>query len=51
MFKLLENIGLGLFVNGSYALLNGDFSVNAIVVTIGASCIMVIALYYQRRQQ
>ncbi|MDE7216540.1 MAG: hypothetical protein K2N20_00405 [Helicobacter sp.] len=51
MFKLLENIGLGLFVNGSYALLNGNFSTSAFVVTTTAFCIMLIAIYYQRRPQ
>lgn len=51
MFKLLENIGLGLFMNGSYAMLNGDFSANATIVTIGAFCIMAFAVYCQRRLQ
>ena len=46
-----KTFGLGLFVNGSYALLNGNFSTSAFVVTAGAFCIMLIALYYQRRQQ
>lgn len=51
MFKLLENIGLGLFVNGSFAMLNGDFSANVLVVTTTAFCIMAFAAYCQRRLQ
>lgn len=40
MFELLKNIGLGLFVNGSYAVMNGDISLNSITITFVSAFIM-----------
>jgi hypothetical protein len=40
MYELLKNIGLGLFVNGSYAIMNGDISPNSVLITLLSAFIM-----------
>lgn len=34
MYDLIKNIGLGLFVNGTFALLNGDFGIMPIIIIL-----------------
>lgn len=44
MNELIKNIGLGLFVNGSFALLNGDFRVQSFLITLFSVGIMAICI-------
>ncbi|MGP1581047.1 MAG: hypothetical protein ACTTH5_08550 [Wolinella sp.] len=44
MNELIKNIGLGLFVNGTYALLNGDFTLMPMIITAGSTFIMYSAI-------
>ncbi|WP_193554421.1 hypothetical protein [Helicobacter saguini] len=50
MWKLLENIGLGLFVNATYSLLM-NFEINkSVIATLLLSIgIMSIAIFFERR--
>ncbi|WP_181882375.1 hypothetical protein [Helicobacter didelphidarum] len=50
MWKLLENIGLGLFVNATYFLLNLNFETPVFVVLGFSVIVMGIAIFYQRRK-
>ncbi|ECC0590702.1 hypothetical protein [Campylobacter coli] len=51
MLELLKNIGLGLFVNGSFALMNFDFKPQSFVITAFSVGIMAICIFMQRRQK
>jgi hypothetical protein len=44
MYELLKNLGLGLFVNGSYAIMNLEININTISITIGAVFIMWLSI-------
>lgn len=44
MNELIKNIGLGLFVNGSFALLNGIFTIQSFLITILSVGIMAICI-------
>ncbi|WP_181882394.1 hypothetical protein [Helicobacter didelphidarum] len=50
MWKLLENIGLGLFVNATYSLLNLNFEIPVFVVLGFSVVLMSISIYGQRRK-
>lgn len=49
MNELFKNIGLGLFVNGSYALLNGDLGIMPFTITIGSVFIMYVFIKLEQR--
>ncbi|BCX79959.1 hypothetical protein [Campylobacter sp. 19-13652] len=49
LLELVKNIGLGLFVNGSYGLLNGELSLANAYITISSVAIMAGAFHLQRR--
>lgn len=51
MNELIKNIGLGLFVNGSFALLNGDIGIMPILITIGSVFIMYGAIKLEKRSE
>jgi hypothetical protein len=44
MYELLKNLGLGLFVNGSYAIMNLEITIHTISITIGAIFIMWLSI-------
>ena len=48
MNELIKNIGLGLFVNGSFALLNGIFTIQTFLITILSIAIMAISIYMKK---
>ncbi|WP_181000968.1 hypothetical protein [Campylobacter concisus] len=48
MNELIKNIGLGLFVNGSFALLNGIFTIQTFLITILSVAIMAISIYTKK---
>jgi len=47
ILKLLENISLGIFINGSYGYLHGDASSLNIYIIIGSIYLMYITILYQ----
>ena len=51
MNELIKNIGLGLFVNGSFALLNDDIGIMPILITIGSVFIMYGAIKLEKRSE
>ncbi|GAB0173749.1 hypothetical protein NHP164001_17700 [Helicobacter trogontum] len=51
MYDLTKNIGLGLFVNGTFALLNGDFGIMPIVISLGSICIMYMSIKLDERSK
>lgn len=51
MNELIKNIGLGLFVNGSFALMNGNIAIQPIIITIGAIFIMAFSIYIDKRSK
>ena len=51
MVELLKNIGLGLFVNGSFALMNFDFRIQSFTITAFSVTLMTICIIIQRRQK
>lgn len=51
MWKLLENIGLGLFVNATYSTMNLQFQPAPFVVVGLSIILMAISIYYQRRKK
>lgn len=53
MLELIKNIGLGLFVNGSFALMNFDFKPQSFIITAFSVGIMAMAIciLMQRRQK
>jgi uncharacterized membrane protein len=50
MKELIKNIGLGLFVNGSFSIMNNDVNINTISVTIGSIFIMWTMIHYQKKE-
>ncbi len=51
MYELIKNIGLGLFVNGSYAIMNNDINLNTITITIGSMFIMATMIHFEKRNK
>lgn len=51
MNELIKNIGLGLFVNGSFALLNGVFTIQSFLITGLSVGIMAICIYLEKRSK
>lgn len=51
MLELIKNIGFGLFVNGSFALMNFDFKPQSFIITAFSVGIMAICILMQRRQK
>lgn len=51
MNELIKNIGLGLFVNGSFALLNGVFTIQSFTITAFSVGIMAICIYTDKRSK
>ncbi|WP_181882812.1 hypothetical protein [Helicobacter sp. MIT 01-3238] len=51
MLELVKNIGLGLFVNGSYAMMNGLFSIQNIIIAIGSVLLMAGCILYAKRNE
>lgn len=47
LYKLLENVGLGIFVNGSYGLLQGEALSANIYIVVGSIYLMYISILYQ----
>jgi hypothetical protein len=50
MKELLKNIGLGLFVNGSYAIMNDNITINTITITVGSIFIMWTMIHFQKKE-
>lgn len=44
MFELIKNIALGLFVNGIFTILNGDFKTMSIIITLGSIYVMYLSI-------
>ncbi|MCR8701873.1 hypothetical protein [Campylobacter sp. RM12176] len=51
MYELVKNIGLGLFVNGTFALLNGDINIKPILITLVSVFIMYGAIQLSKRNK
>ncbi|MEA1955840.1 MAG: hypothetical protein U9N02_05025 [Campylobacterota bacterium] len=47
ILKLLENIALGIFINGSYGYLYGDVSSLNLYIIFGSIYLMYISILYQ----
>ncbi|MGI7943087.1 hypothetical protein [Campylobacter jejuni] len=48
MLELLKNIGLGLFVNGNYALLSGNITLNNTYIVFGS---VALSIYADRKEK
>jgi len=46
LFKLIENIALGLFVNGSYGIMTGNINLANMIIVIGSIYTMAITIFY-----
>jgi len=46
LFKLIENIALGLFVNGSYGIMIGNINLANIIIIVGSIYTMGITIFY-----
>lgn len=42
--ELLKNFGLGMFVNGSFAITSGDISIKAIYITVASALVMALGI-------
>ena len=51
MLDLIKNIGLGLFVNGSFALMNGNFDIAIFFITFGSIDLMWACIYLSKRRK
>ena len=51
MYELVKNIWLGLFVNGTFALLNGDINIKPILITLVSVFIMYGAIQLSKRNK
>ena len=51
MLELLKNIGLGFFVNGNYALLNGNTTSINVYIVLGSVAIMAVCIFKQRKDK
>lgn len=51
MLDLIKNIGLGLFVNGSFALMNGNFDIASFVITFGSIALMWACIHLSKRRK
>ena len=49
MYELVKNIGLGLFVNGSYAIMNEVVNIHTVTITIGSVLIMAVMIHFQNK--
>jgi len=50
MYELIKNIGLGLFVNGSYAIMNEVINIHTVTTTIGAIMIMAVMIHFEHKE-
>lgn len=50
MYELFKNIGLGLFVNGSYAIMNSDINIHTLSITAGSILIMATMIHFQKEE-
>lgn len=51
MYELIKNIGLGLFVNGSFAILNGTTEPQPYIITALSIYIMYKAIKEEKEQE
>jgi hypothetical protein len=51
VYELIKNIGLGLFVNGSYAIMNLNITIHTISITLGSILIMASMIYLERKDK
>jgi hypothetical protein len=51
MTELIKNIGLGLFVNGSYDLLHFDISLTNLYITIGSIVVMAVMIRHEKKER
>ncbi|EIP1005257.1 hypothetical protein LRQ76_001291 [Campylobacter coli] len=51
ILELLKNIGLGLFVNGNYALLSGNITLNNTYIVFGSVALMALSIYADRKEK
>ena len=51
MYELIKNIGLGLFVNGSYAIMNSNINLHTISITAGSILIMATMIHFEKRSK
>ena len=51
MLDLIKNIGLGLFVNGSFSLMNENFTIASFVITFGSIALMWACIYLSKRRK
>jgi len=50
VYELIKNIGLGLFVNGSYAIMNESINIHTITITIGSIMIMAVMIHFENKR-
>ena len=50
MYELIKNIGLGLFVNGSYAIMNSEINLHTITITVGSIFIMATMIHFENKE-
>jgi len=51
VYELFKNIGLGLFVNGSFAIMNNDINLHTITITAGSILIMATMIHFEKRSK
>lgn len=49
MVELVKNIGLGLFVNGSFALMNFDFRLQSFIITLFSVVILAGCIAIEKK--
>ena len=51
MYELIKNIGLGLFVNGTYSIMNSNISITTISIVVGSVFIMWMSIMLDKKEQ
>ena len=51
MYELIKNIGLGFFVNGSYAIMNSNLNLHTVTITVGSILIMATMIHFEKRSK
>ena len=50
MYELIKNIGLGLFVNGTYAIMNSEINLHTITITVGSILITATMIHFEKKE-
>ncbi len=51
MYELIKNVGLGLFVNGAYSIMNVSINIHTISITVGSIFVMWMSIVLEKRSK